>query len=217
MVKGLNMRKIVVVLLLLFASGCAQEPSYRARALPEPRPETPVVNIPRELRVKNWLGNRGEGSCVHATTKNVLVWLNDIEGALNWNYENGEWSSQLQRRLREKGYEFEVTENASDYSKLEWASDMRLPAIIWWKPSHCCMFAGFSLGADVLATRPDLAGRIDPRKEYAAVLDNNYIDRFEYTEKQQFVRLWIGYGAFAVVILGSPTTSIPWQSYEVIE
>lgn len=203
------------IIAVFFFSGCIEE-KYVPRALEPPPIEVPVANIPKSLRVSNWLGNAREGSCVHATTKNCLVWMNDPEGAASWPYENGEYASQLKERLKKRGYDFEATDNAN-YQLLEWATSQRLPAIIWWKPSHCCMFAGFASGRDIIANYPDVASKIDPSKQYAAILDNNYVNRIEFEEKSQFIRLWIGYGGFGCVILKSPTTSIPYKSYELIK
>ena len=54
-------------------------------------------------------------------------------------------------------------------------------------------------------------------KPYAAILDNNYPGRFELTPREQFVRLWAGYGGFALTVMHDPASSLPYRSYEVIE
>ncbi len=53
-------------------------------------------------------------------------------------------------------------------------------------------------------------------KQYAAILDNNYPGRFELTPRDQFVRLWAGYGGFALTVLNDPASSKTYRSYEVI-
>lgn len=210
---------IALILLLLACAGCDVVPQeYRVRQLPARTAEVPGANIPKALRIHNWEGSQGEGSCVHATTKNSLVWLCDFENAKNWNYENGETANGLLSKLDKKGIPHISTQNGN-HRYLEWASDLRLPAIIWWKPSHCCMFAGFVSGKALLEYYPstvDSSGnRIDPESEYAAILDNNRIAAFEYTEKSRFIRLWHGYGGFAAIILKDPTTSMPYESYQL--
>jgi hypothetical protein len=212
------MRQLALFLILLLCIGCEEAKQYQVRHMPERTPEAPVANIPRSLRVHNWRGNRGEGSCVHASTKNTLIWLNDFAGAAAWKHENGETANGLLGKLRAAGHEYLETQNGN-YRYLEWASDLRLPAVIWWKPSHSCMFGGFSKGSSILEYYPravDTYGKpIDPAREYAAILDNNRIDAFEYTEKSQFIRLWHGYGGFAAILLKDPTTSIPYESYQL--
>lgn len=209
---------MAILFALLMFSGCETERTYSVRHLPERTAEAPVANIPRNLRVHNWLGNKREGSCVHASTKNALIWLNSFEEAKAWPYENGETANGLLSKLKASGIEYLETQNGN-YRYLEWASDLRLPAVIWWKPSHSCMFGGFSKGSEILEYYPrarDSYGKpIDPSKEYASILDNNRIEAYEYTEKSQFIRLWHGYGGFAAVLLRDPTTSIPYESYEL--
>ena len=51
----------------------------------------------------------------------------------------------------------------------------------------------------------------------AAILDNNYPGRFELTPREQFIRLWAGYGGFALTVLNDPSSSLPYRSYEVIQ
>ena len=84
---------------------------------------------------------------------------------------------------------------------LDWATATRRGAILWWKPAHCCTFVGWV----------EREGR-----QYAAILDNNYPGRFELTPREQFVRLWAGYGGFALTVMEDPASSLPYRSYEVI-
>ena len=37
-----------------------------------PKKERPTVNVPAALRQSNWIGNQGQGSCVHATMISLL-------------------------------------------------------------------------------------------------------------------------------------------------
>jgi hypothetical protein len=46
-------------------------------------------------------------------------------------------------------------------------------------------------------------------RQYAAILDNNYPGRFELTPREQFVRLWAGYGGFALTVMDDPASSLP--------
>jgi hypothetical protein len=154
------------------------------------------------LHKENWLGKLGQGSCVHASLTNHLRWLNMYDKGEMWRskYEDGEYDTRLEKRLKAEGLEF-VSTRQSDPRFLDWASGTRRGAILWWKPSHCCWFCGWVT----------VNG-----KQYAAVLDPNRPGKFELTPREQFIRLWAGYGGFALTVLAPPSSSLTWQSYEVL-
>jgi hypothetical protein len=210
------MRPLIAFLLLFALAGCDQVNSQRAYPLPAPSPESPVCNLPKQLHQRNKLGPLGQGSCVHASLVNHLRWLNQFELAERWwnTYGDGEYASRLRQRLDAAGLrgKYWFTGKA-DPRFLDWCTINRTGAIIWWKPSHCCTFMGFSMGRDILVYQPD--ANVRPDVQYACVLDNNYPGRFEYTERTQFIRLWASYGGFGLCILDDPTISIPYPSYVV--
>lgn len=183
--------------------GCDTAP-LEYRALAAPRAEAPSINPPVSIRVRNWLGGTSgrEGSCAHASTVNMLHWLNEFELARKWRskYSGGEYASRLRSRLDTEGVKYAYTEQAN-LALLDFAHETRRGAVIWWKPSHACTFCGWV----------EINGRI-----YAVVLDNNFPDRFEYTEKNQFHRLWASYGGFGLTVLSDPPSSPPFRSYEPV-
>jgi hypothetical protein len=207
--------RIACVLLLIIACGC-DSVALKPYALPAPIPETPVCNLPRQFHQRNKLGPLQQGSCVHASLVNHLRWLGEFEFAQRWwaTYGDGEYASRLMQRLDAAGLsgKYWYTEKA-DPRFLDWCTENRTGAILWWKPSHCCTFEGFAMGQDILAYDP--SAQVTRNVQYACILDNNYPGRFEYTERTQFVRLWASYGGFALCILDDPTSSIPWKSFEV--
>lgn len=188
-------------LVLMLLTGCDLAP-VTVRALPVPAPESPPANLPGELHQRNWLGPLGQGSCVHASTVNHLRWLNQFDLGERWRstYSDGEWDTRLRDRLDANDIDYVFCTNA-DPRFLDYCSETRRGCIMWWKPSHCCTFMGW-------VTRNG--------KQYAAMLDNNYPGHFELTEREQFIRLWAGYGGFALCVLSPPATSPPYRSYEVI-
>lgn len=192
---------LAAVLSLLFV-GCDLAP-VRVRALPPPAIEQPPANLPAELHQRNWTGPLRQGSCVHASLTNHLRWLNQYELGEKWRatHSDGEYDSRLRDRLDAANIDYSYTLKA-DPRFLDWASNTRRGAILWWKPSHCCTFMGW-------VTRPD--------GQYAAILDNNYPGKFELTPREQFIRLWAGYGGFALSVMHDPTSSLPYRSYEVIQ
>ncbi|WP_419187809.1 hypothetical protein [Stieleria bergensis] len=175
----------------------------QVRRLPAPPPEQPIANLPRELHQCNWTGRLNQGSCVHASLVNHLRWLNEYELGERWRatYSDGEWDTRLRSRLDAAGIDYSYTIKA-DPRFLDWATATRRGAILWWKPAHCCTFVGWV----------EREGR-----QYAAILDNNYPGRFELTPREQFVRLWAGYGGFALTVLEDPASSLPYRSYEVVD
>lgn len=188
--------------LLFGIAGCDLAPA-RVRALPAPEVESPPANLDPSLHKRNWLGPLGQGSCVHASMTNHFRWLNEFQLGERWRatYSDGEWDSRLRERLDAAGLDYSFTLKA-DPRFLDWASGTRRGAVLWWKPSHCCYFVGW-VNRD---------GR-----QFAAVLDNNYPGHFELTPREQFVRLWAGYGGFALTVYRDPSSSIPYRSYEVLQ
>jgi hypothetical protein len=205
---------LLLVALSLAMAGCEElESTPQVRALKKPfGPEVPVCNLPAPLRQRNWPStNRqtyGQGSCVFASLINHVRWHNEFELAewirKNPEWQGGEYASRLLNKLSEAGIKYKANIHA-DPRFLDWCTYNRRGCILWWKPSHCCTFLGFS---------------VDPRDgvEYAYVLDNNYPDRIERHEREQFIRLWAGYGGFGCTITSTePASSLPWKSYEVVE
>jgi hypothetical protein len=189
---------IILAMLILAVIGCDSQPP-RVRALPAPPPERPVCNLPASLHIRNWPGPKGEGSCVHASLKNHAAWHNDFEFIRNWPYADGETATRVRQRLDSFGYDYGYTEKY-DSRFLDWCNATGHGAILWWKPSHCCTFMGW--------VKRD-------GKVYAAILDNNYPGEFQLTEREQFIRLWSGYGGFALCFMKPPTIANPFKSYEV--
>ncbi len=64
--------------------------------------------------------------------------------------------------------------------------------------SHCCYF---------------VAGSRSPRSAVGCDHRQQLPGDFEYTHTRKFVRLWAGYGGFAITILSDPPGSIPYLSY----
>jgi hypothetical protein len=194
---------ILAIGLLSLACGCTPEPPKHARALAAPPRESPVCNLPATLHQRNELGPLGQGSCVHASLVNHLRWLNQFTLADRWwkTYHDGEYASRLMQRLDAANVDYVFTEKA-DPRFLDWCTETKRGAILWWKPSHCCTFAGWT---------------VQQGKTYAVILDNNRPGNWELTEREQFVRLWAGYGGFALAVLQPPASAITWQSYEVVQ
>lgn len=202
-----------ICLLLLVAASCGCEPSKKVYPLPIPKIEAPAVNLPVGMRQENWRGKLGQGSCVYASLINHARWLNMPEFAtlIRQTRGDGEYAERLMRWLdtvewrddfgvRRTGIDYRYTLKANP-KFLDWCTEQRVGCILWWKPSHCCTFLGWV---------EDNKGN-----KFAAILDNNSINKIEYTPYSQFLNLWAGYGGFGLALLNDPAISIPYKSYEL--
>lgn len=192
---------ILAAVLLIFSP---KKDAIDAPCLKDPTPnydEAPVF-IPKELRQKNWLGNRGSGSCVIASTVMALRWANDFSEATEWRntYGNGQTWSMLHAKLDANGIGYYSTTRGDD-SVLEWSSKTRRPCVITYWPAHAVLFCGYT---------------VRDGKEYAAILDNNRISNLIFVPKQSFLSNWkTKYWGCATVILSKPTPMLPsWNTKE---
>jgi hypothetical protein len=204
---------LIMLAVLVSAAGCEELEQSQVRPLPKPwAAEVPVCNLPPQVRKRNWPSTnpstRGQGSCVFASLINQAYWHNEFELAAfiqsNPEWQGGEYATRLMEKLDSIGVKYKANVHG-DPRFLDWCTANRRGAIFWWKPSHCCTFMGWA---------------IDPNdgKEYGYILDNNYPDRFERCEREQLIRLWAGYGGFALTLTSSePASAMPWKSYEVIK
>ena len=202
------LKHICLLTIISMLLGCDLQPSDVILATP-PKPESPVVNLPQDLRTRNWVSKLpailGQGSCVLASTYMLLRWMGEDEMAEKWKrrYSGGETASSILKYWTAAELPYCSTFNPRTYecsgdpAFLQWCSDTRRGAIIWWKPSHCCLFCGFEI--------------INGQK-YAIILDNNTPDRFDPpVPYDEFIARWRReFGGFAATPVLSPTGPLPW-------
>lgn len=202
---GLVIGVMLAGVILLTGMGCESQPNVAA-VMPPPA-EIPVANLPPSLRQTNWShpGN-GEGSCVHASSMSHFRWQGKFELAEQWRrrYAGGETAYSILNKWVANRIPFTFTEEG-DPSFLEWATQTRRGAIIWYYPSHCVTFVGF-------AKLEEHGGQ-----EFAFIIDNNRTGQFIAIEKWAFIRAWRGYGGFAATALFTPAGPLPWPAYRLIE
>lgn len=163
-----------------------------------------VLELPPELRTKNW----GGGSCVHASNVNLLIWQGQDELAAWWRrtYSGGEYNTRLVQRLEAAGLRYAFVNGDRDADGdgesdgeefLEWCVRTRRGAGLFYKPSHSINLVGLDA-------------------EYAYLLDNNatsYPERnghYERVPRKEFFARWRGYGAFAWTLVLQPAPSQPY-------
>lgn len=154
----------------------------------------PTMELPRALREQNW----GGGSCVHASTVMLLRWQKNFAIADKWRatYSGGEYSSRLIQRMEAAGLRYSYTLDG-DERFLEWCIQTRRGAGIFYKPNHAICLVGLD-------------------KDYAYLLDNNYIDYpernrgYEKVPRAEFMQRWkYEFGGFAWTPVYYPPPMLP--------
>ncbi|GAB5404316.1 MAG: hypothetical protein Aurels2KO_25470 [Aureliella sp.] len=172
----------------------------RVVSVQPPAAEIPTVNLPESLRQKNWVSRtNGQGSCVHASSVAHFNWQGRYKIAEGWKrrYSGGETAYSILNKWIDNRIPFTYTDSG-DPAFLQWATDTRRGAIIWYYPSHCVTFCGFAV--------------VDGR-DYAYILDNNRINRFIAVDKSEFIRNWRGFGGFAATAVFTAAGPLPWPAY----
>ena len=153
-----------------------------------------VLDLPPELRTENW----GGGSCVHASTVNLLIWQGQPELARWWRdqYSGGEYADRLVSRMEAANLRYAYTRDGN-FAFLEWCIRTRRGAGIFYKIRHAINCVGID-------------------SQNVLLLDNNDIDyperigTYETVEIEQFKKRWNGYGGFAWTLVYVPPPPTPY-------
>ena len=151
------------------------------------------INIPPAWRRQNWIGDRRQGSCVHAAIVNLFHWQGRHRLADWWasRYGNGETAEGLASKLEAAGVQFAET-RSGDAAFLEWAMRTRRgAAVVVQNGAHMVNLVGLS-------------------GQSARILDSNYPDRVQERPRDDFLRDWKRSGGWAVTPLGPPPPPDPW-------
>ena len=144
----------------------------------------PVSELPRSIQ------NYGGGSCVHASTANLLYLQGrDAEAKQHLRYAGGEGSGGLNAKLNRDGVDYAYT-TTGDVSLLDWAARNRLGAGITYYPNHF-----------ITMTHLD--------SKWAILVDNNNPKKDIYVPRDEFIRNWKRHGGWAIVVVGTPIPPKP--------
>jgi hypothetical protein len=151
------------------------------------------IDLPARWRRHNWIGNRGEGSCVHASLVHLLHWQGRHELADWWQkrYANGETANGLAAKLEAAGVRFAETRDGEE-SFLEWAIRTRRGAAV------------------VVQSGAHMVNLVGLDRRVAQILDSNAPDRIQEIPRADFLREWKASGGWGVTPVGVPTPPSPW-------
>lgn len=151
------------------------------------------LEIPQRWRRRNWIGDRGQGSCVHASLVHLLHWQGR-HGLADWwqkHYADGETATGLATKLDAAGIPFGET-RSGDEAFLEWAIRTRRgAAVVVQNGAHMVNLVG-----------------LDRRS--ALILDSNAPEQIQEITRSEFLREWKSSGGWAVTPVGVPTPPSPW-------
>ncbi|MDE2102070.1 MAG: hypothetical protein KGL39_32790 [Patescibacteria group bacterium] len=152
-----------------------------------------LVDLPPEWRRKNWIGNRRQGSCVHAAMVHLLHWQGEHAAADRWqqSHANGETAEGLAVKLEAAGIRFAET-RTGDESFLAWAIRTRRGAgVVVQNGSHMVNLVGLD-------------------QTTATILDSNSPDQLRTQPRAEFLREWKQSGGWAVTPVATPNAPDPW-------
>jgi hypothetical protein len=181
------MKYLILVVALL--AGCGRmETLARTMATDE----RPVVNVPQDMRQSNWLGSRGEGSCVHATMISLLRWQGRLGMADHWRqtYGNGEGPDNLAAKFDREGVRYAYVTNG-DVGFLTWACRTRRGCGITVRG-----------GAHMVAL-------VHLDAEWAGLLDNNSVSKIIWVPRDTLIAEWRASNGWAVVPVYTPAAPLP--------
>jgi hypothetical protein len=180
------MRHLFLVLVLL--AGCEMKPA----TVKPVNKEVPTVNLPVAIRQHNWLGSHQQGSCVWASTINLLRWQGHDQAAdyVRQNYGDGEYPEDHAQKLDRAGIRYAYVTNG-DVKFLEWCVKTRRGAgVTVMGGAHCV----------------NLVHLDDIR---AGLLDNNNPTTIIWVPRETFLAEWRASHGWAFTVVYTPCPPLP--------
>lgn len=153
----------------------------------------PTVHVPPRWRQSNWLGPKGEGSCVHATMTTLFRAQGRYKLANYWKSHNGdgEWPSDLAAKFDKAGVRYAYTSKKGDVKFLEWAV----------RTHRGC-------GVTVRGAS-HMVALVHLDKKWAGLIDNNDTGHIIWVPRKTFIAEWMNSESWAITPVYTPAPPIP--------
>jgi len=154
--------------------------------------EMPVINVPKADRQPNWIGNLGEGSCVHASMISLFRWQGRYRTADYWrrSYGNGEYPEDLAAKFDKEGIRYAYVTDG-DVRFLEWACRTRR-----------------GCGITVLGGA-HMVCLVHLDAKWAGILDNNHVEQIIWVPRETLIAEWKASYGWAVTPVYTPAAPLP--------
>jgi hypothetical protein len=186
--------KRLLIVLLLATTGCGIHIDYTpSNGQGSGRGEVPVVNIPFNLRQRNWARNPRDGSCTHATMVSLFRWQGHPKMAAWWrrHHIGGTWPELLATQLDQAGVRWAGTWDQKDVAFLEWAI----------KTHRGCGVA--------ISGCHHMVALVHLDNNWAGLLDNNDITRIYWVPRETFLAEWFNSRSWALTPVYTPSPPLP--------
>jgi hypothetical protein len=158
-------------------------------------PERPTVNVPPNMRTRNWFGEQGQGSCVFAGVVPLLRWQGRyITADRIAQYGDGAGPERLDSIFDEEGVRYAQTVSG-DENFLTWALETRRGCGISWDIPEGHHFVDLVY----------LDG------EQAMLLDSNAPGRFITIPRDELITNWKESGGWAITPVYTPAAPLPQE------
>jgi hypothetical protein len=157
-----------------------------------PKKELPTVNVPKPDRQRNWIGNQGFASCVHASMISLFRWQGRLKTADYWRrtYGNGERPGDLADKFDKHGIRYAYVTNG-DVKFLEWACRTRR-------------------GCGITVTGgAHMVCLVHLDDKWAGLLDNNNVERYIWVPRETLIAEWKASYGWAVTPIYAPAAPLP--------
>jgi hypothetical protein len=171
------------------------EPAIALPAVRGARLVDTLANLPAAWRGANWLGLKGQGSCVHAALVHLLHWQGRHDLAEFWarNFGDGETFAGVAAKLDQAGVRWAGT-TAGDEQFLAWAIRTRRGAAV------------------VVAEGRHMVNLVGLDQTSAHILDSNAPETVATWPRDKFLSEWHRSGGWAVTPVYSPPPPRPRQT-----
>lgn len=159
--------------------------------------EHPVMNLPRFMRQRNWIGGSSrDGSCVVASMVSLLRWQGKpaLANRLKQRYGGGQDYSEWKAAIDREGIKYASTKASNEVSFLEKAVATRRGCMVGVGP-----YQNFKEPTHMVCL-------VDMTSTKVVLLDNNFPEQYVYVGRKEFLTEWERAGSWALTPVYTPTS-----------